>query len=174
MAERKSLVSYFSRKGDNYVGGNIINLTVGNTEVVAKKIQKATESDLFEIKTIKEYPEDYTKTTEIAKEEVSQNIRPELTQTINDMEKYDIIYLGYPNWWGTMPMVVFSFLEAYDFSGKTIIPFCTHEGSSMGSSEKDINRICPDSKILKGLSVWGNKAEESYEEIQRWLKNIKE
>lgn len=73
---------------------------------MAKKIQKATESDLFEIKTIKTYPEDYTKTTEIAKEEVSQNVRPELVQTINDMEKYNVIYLGYPNWWGTMPMAV--------------------------------------------------------------------
>jgi len=75
------------------------------------------------------------------------NARPELTNTVENMESYDVIYLGYPNWWGTMPMAVFTFLESYDFSGKTIIPFCTHEGSGIGNSERDIKKLCPKAKV---------------------------
>jgi len=119
MAKSKSLIAYFSRKGNNYVGGSIVNLPIGNTEVIAKKIQELTGSDMFQIKTVKSYPDDYTETVNVAKEELRENARPELTETIDDMGSYDVIYLGYPNWCGTMPMAVFTFLESYDFSGKT-------------------------------------------------------
>jgi len=146
----KSLVAYFSREGKNIVSGAITDLLVGNTEVVAKMIQKATGSDSFRIGAVNPYPEDYYQTTDVAQEEQRANARPELTAHVENMDAYDVIFLGYPNWWGTMPMPVFTFLEEYDFAGKTLIPFCTHEGSGMGHSEKDIVRICPQARLLKG------------------------
>ena len=169
MASSKSLIVYYSRKGENYLNGNIVNLTVGNTEVVAKKIQSLTGSDLFEIDTVKPYPNDYTETTNVAKDEKRGNARPELTATVENIDSYDIIYLGYPNWWGTFPMAVFTFLESYDFSGKTIIPFCTHEGSGIGSSERDIKKLCPDAKVLSGLAIRGGSVNSADNIIKSWL-----
>ncbi|HSP47199.1 MAG TPA: flavodoxin, partial [Clostridiaceae bacterium] len=124
----------------------------------------------FEIETVKSYPEDYTETTKVAEKELEVKARPELTGTVADMDKYDVIYLGYPNWWGTMPMAVYTFLESYDLSGKTIIPFCTHEGSGMGSSEWEIKKLCRNSKVLPGLAIQGSKVARADKEIQDWLK----
>ena len=169
MANSKSLIAYYSRKGNNYVGGSIVNLPIGNTEVVATKIQELTGGDFFQIETIKPYPADYTETTNVSQEEKRKNARPELTNKLDNMADYDVIYLGYPNWWGTMPMAVFTFLESYDFSGKTIIPFCTHEGSGLGSSERDIKKLCPDSKVLSGLSIRGGSVKSANTAIKTWL-----
>jgi flavodoxin len=173
MANSKSLIAYFSRKGNNYVGGSIVYLPIGNTEVIAKKIQELTGSDLFQIKTVKSYPEDYTETTNVAEEEKKQNARPELTETVDDMDSYDVIYIGYPNWWGTMPMAVFTFLESYDFSGRTIIPFCTHEGSGMGSSERDIKKLCPNAKVLSGLAIRGGSVDSADKDVATWANRIR-
>lgn len=172
MTQQKSLSVYYSRKGSNYVGGSIVDLPVGNTEVIARKIQCLTGSDLFQIETVQPYPADYTETTRVAQDELSQNARPELTETINDMASYDVIYLGYPNWWGTMPMAVFTFLESYDFSGKTIAPYCTHEGSGLGNSERDIKRLCPMAKALPGLAIKGSAVGKADKELASWLKNL--
>ncbi len=172
MANSKSLIAYFSRRGNNYVGGSIVNLPIGNTEVAARKIQKLTGSDIFQIRTVKSYPEDYTETTNVAHEEQRRNARPELTETVDNMDSYDVIYLGYPNWYGTMPMAVFTFLESYDFSGKTIVPFCTHEGSGMGSSERDIKRLCLNAKVLSGLAIRGGSVERADKDITNWLKEL--
>ena len=165
MANSKSLIAYFSRKGNNYVAGSIVNLPVGNTEVIAKKIQKLTGGDIFQIRTVKSYPKDYTETTNVAREEQRENSRPELTEIVDDMDSYDVIYIGYPNWYGTMPMAGFSFLESYDFSGKTIIPYCTHEGSGMGSSERDIKKLCPNAKVLSGLAIRGGSIDRADKDI---------
>lgn len=172
MANSKSLIAYFSRKGNNYVGGNIVNLPIGNTEVLAKKIQKLTGSDIFQIKTAKSYPEDYTETTNVAREEQRENARPELTEKVDNTDSYDVIYIGYPNWYGTMPMAVFTFLESYDFSGKTIVPFCTHEGSGMGNSERDIKKLCPDANVLFGLAIRGGSVERADKDVANWLKKL--
>ena len=172
MAHSKSLSAYFSRKGNNYLGGKIVNLPIGNTEVIAKKIQGLTGSDLFQIQTVKAYPEDYTETIKVAQVELSGNTRPELTEMVADMESYEVIYIGYPNWWGTMPMAVFTFLESYDFSGKTIIPYCTHEGSGMGSSERDIKKLCPNAKVLSGLAIRGGSVNKADKDVANWLKNL--
>lgn len=172
MANSKSLIAYFSRKGNNYVGGSIVNLPIGNTEVTAKKIQKLTGSDIFQIKTAKSYPEDYTETTNAAQEEQRKNARPELAETVDNMDSYDVIYIGYPNWYGTMPMAMFTFLEEYDFSGKTIAPFCTHEGSGMGSSEHDIKKLCPKANVLPGLAIRGGSVERADKDITNWLKKL--
>jgi flavodoxin len=171
-SKSKSLIAFFSRKGNNYVGDSIVNLPVGNTEVAAKKIQKLTESDIFQIKTAESYPEDYTETTNIAQEEKRNNARPKLTETVDNMHSYDIIYIGYPNWYGTMPMAVFTFLEGYNFSGKTVVPFCTHEGSGMGSSERDIKKLCPNAKVLSGLAIRGSSVERADEDVTNWLKEL--
>lgn len=170
MAQHKSLSVYYSRKGSNYVSGSIVNLPVGNTEVIARKIQGLTGSDLFQIETVKPYPADYTDTTEVSKVELKQNARPELTATVADMASYEVMYLGYPNWWGTMPMAVFTFLESYDFSGKTIVPYCTHEGSGLGRSEHDIKKLCPTSRVLSGLAIKGSTVARADDEVESWLK----
>lgn len=165
----KSLIAYYSRKGSNYVSGRITNIEIGNTEVASVMIQKITETDMFHIEAVNPYPEDYTETTEVAKKELSENARPELTDQVDDMKSYDVIFLGYPNWWGTFPMPVATFLESYDFSGKTIIPFCTHEGSGMGHSESDIKKLCPGAKVEKGLAIRGGGVKSVEKEIAKWV-----
>jgi flavodoxin len=169
MTDSKSLIAYYSRKGENYLNGTIVNLPVGNTEVVAKKIQELTGSDLFEIDTVKPYPKDYTETTNVAMDEKRKNARPGLTKVVDGMEAYDVIYLGYPNWWGTFPMAVCTFLESYDFSGKTIIPYCTHEGNGLGSSERDIKKLCPTATVLPGLAIRGCTVKNAEGIIKSWL-----
>lgn len=166
---KKPLIAYYSRKGNNYLNGSIVYLEVGNTEVVAKIIQEQTGGDLFEIDTIKTYPEDYTETTNVAMEEKRKNARPELIRMVDQMDLYDVIYLGYPNWWGTFPMAVFTFLESYDFSGKTIIPFCTHEGSGLGNSERDIRKLCPNANVLPGIAIRGGSAKNAGNSVKSWL-----
>ena len=168
---KKGLVAYYSRKGQNYVNGRIVDLAVGNTEVIAQKIQAITGSDIFEIDTIKEYPIDYTATTRVAKAELNADARPELTNTVDNMNVYDTIYLGYPNWWGTFPMAVFTFLESYDFSGKTIIPFCTHEGSGMGGLS-DIQLLCPNSKVDRGIAIKGSAVHGADSIIKNWIEKL--
>lgn len=168
----KSLAAYFSREGNNYVSGSIVNLAIGNTEVIAKMIQEKTGSDIFCIETVNSYPADYTETTNVAQKELRENARPKLAAHIENMESYDVIFLGYPNWWGTMPMAVFTFLEEYDFAGKTIIPFCTHEGSGLGHSEKDIAKLCPKAEVLNGKSFHGSRVKSAQKEVTEWLGKI--
>ncbi|GAT64036.1 flavodoxin [Paludibacter jiangxiensis] len=170
--EEKTLIAYYSRRGQNYVNGKITNLPVGNTEVVAKQIQAIIGGDLFYINTIKPYPVDYMETTDVAKVELRQNERPELTETVKNMDDYDTIYLGYPNWWGAFPMAVCTFLESYNFTGKTIIPFCTHEGSGM-CGERDIKRLCPNAIVLPGIAIRGGVVADSDNIVQSWLKSQK-
>lgn len=170
MSEAKCLIAYYSRKGNNYVNGSIVNLPVGNTEVAATTIRELTGGDGFKIATVEDYPPDYEKTTEIARQELRQNARPALSGRVENMAGYGVVLLGYPNWWGTMPMAVHAFLETYDFSGKTILPFCTHEGSGMGRSEGDIRRLCPGAKVQKGLSIRGGSVQKAGSEIAAWLR----
>ena len=169
----KTLIAYYSRRGENYVGGVVKNLKQGNTECVAEKIAEQTGADCFRIETVKAYPADYTKMTEVAMQELQGKERPMLTGKIENMAEYDTIILGYPNWWGTMPMCVFSFLEAYDLTGKNILPFCTHEGSRLGYSIDDIRRVCPNAEVKEGLAIRGSDAASSDRKIREWLKKNK-
>ena len=114
----KCLIAYFSRAGKNYVNGNIVNLPVGNTEVVAKMIQDMTKGDLFHIESVNAYPVDYTETTEVAQTELRTKARPKLTHHLESIVSYDMIFLGYPNWWGTMPMPVFRMRSCVGVSAK--------------------------------------------------------
>lgn len=169
MSDPKCLIAYYSRKGENYVAGDIVDLAVGNTEVAAAMIQAVTGGDLFEIDTMTAYPADYRETTDVAKRELRERARPQLSDLPTSIAAYDVVYLGFPNWWGTPPMAVFTFLEAFDFSGKSIRPFCTHEGSGMGRSERDIAAACPDATVASGLAIQGSRAQGAEGEIRRWI-----
>ena len=166
------LIAYFSRPGKNYVNGTIVNLPVGNTEIVAKMIQERIGCDLFRVVPVKAYPADYTETTEVAKEELRTNARPKITGHVENIGQYDLILLGYPNWWGTMPMPVFTFLEGSDLSNKAIAPFCTHEGSGFGHSVTDIRKICEHSRILDGLAIRGGNVKNAQNEVDGWLRTV--
>ncbi|MHC1717783.1 MAG: flavodoxin [Acidaminococcaceae bacterium] len=154
----KILIAYYSR--------------TGNTKSVAQEIQKNVGGDLFEIKTTNTYPEEYQATTEQAKTEKNNNFRPQLATQVSDFSSYDVIFVGYPIWWGTMPMGVFSFLEQYNFAGKTVIPFCTHGGSGLGDSVGDIKKTLPQANVISGLAVRGSEVSKSQAEIANWLKSI--
>lgn len=163
------LIAYFSRNGNNYIKGAIQNLKIGNTEIAADTIHKVTGADIFKIDPLIPYSADYSECIEEAKEDLRRDARPELKTYLADIDMYNTIYLCYPNYWGTMPMPVFTFLEKYNFSGKIIKPLCTHEGSGMGNSEDDIKKLCPDSKIEKGLAILGYKVNNSEKAIKEWI-----
>ena len=169
----KNLVVYFSHTGENYVNGGIKNLSKGNTEIIAEMIAKAVGGDLVEIVPVKQYNYDYYKCIDEAKVELRADARPEIKVDLDSVDGYEIVYLGYPNWWGTMPMCVFTFLEKFDWTGKTIVPFCTNEGSGMGSSESDIKRICKGATVLKGLPIHGAEAKNSESKVLQYLKSMK-
>lgn len=168
------LTVYYSRKGENYFGGSIRSIAKGNTERVAEYIQKAVGGDLFELETVREYAKDYHECTEEAMAEKKSNARPALKKLPESIDQYDTIFLDYPNWWGTAPMAVFTFLDAFDFTGKTIVPFCTNEGSGMGTSEKDIRKECPGANVASGLSIRESDAERSETKTAAWAaRNVK-
>ena len=124
-------------------------------------IAKQLDAELFEISTVNAYPDKYDACTKAAKQEQEENARPALSATVKNMENYDVIFLGYPNWWSDMPMAVYTFLESYNFSGKTVIPFCTHEGSGLSSTEGSIADICTGVTVLDGLALKGSMAQNS-------------
>ena len=163
------LSAYFSRADENYTSDGIKNLSVGNTEVVANIIHDLTGADLFKIEPVKSYPKDYHETTHLAQIELNNNARPAIKNKLTNTEEYDIIYLGYPNWWGTMSMVVLTFLESINLTGKIIKPFCTHEGSGMSNSESGLKRHFLNAIIKKGLPIRGSDADASDEKIKNWI-----
>lgn len=168
----KKLVAFYSRAAENYVNGAIVSLEKGNTEVAADIIQKLTGSDRFRIEQEKPYSSDYNECIAQAQRDQKNDIRPVLKKFMESLDEYDVIYLGYPNYWSTMPMAVFTFLEHYDFNGKTIRPFCTHEGSGLGSSVRDIRKLCPGAKVEEGLAIRGGNVSRSEQNIKRWIQEV--
>ncbi len=152
------LVAYFSRSG--------------NTREIANQIHRRVGGDIFEIVSVKPYPSDYAACVDQAKRELRSGDRPALKTKVNDFGSYDVIFIGYPNWWGTFPAPVKTFLTANDLSGKIIIPFCTHEGSGLGQSVGDIAELCPKSTILDGLAVRGTYVRNAQAEVAEWLRKI--
>lgn len=163
------LIAFFSRADENYVNGILKMLTVGNTELAAQKIKELTGGDLFRIEQVIPYSERYNDCIAEAKADQQKNARPELKCYPDSIEDYDVVYLGYPNYWSTMPMAVFTFLEHFDFSGKIIKPFCTHEGSGMGRSLSDIKKLCPNAIVENGLAIYGSRIGKSDKEIESWV-----
>lgn len=157
-SSKKILVVYFSHSG--------------NTRIIAEYIQEATSADIFEIEPVKDYPQNYQAVVDQAKKEINDNYKPELKTKVQDIKQYDVIFVGSPNWWGTVAPPVSTFLSSYDLSGKTIIPFITHEGSRMGRSVADIKKLCPGSDVLSGYSCYGSKVGNARSEVDTWVKEI--
>ena len=180
------LVAYLSRAGENYHVGEAREGSVsaayagyienGNTAIMAAVIAEATGADLFEIKTVMPYPADYASMLRVAQEEIDSNARPELAGTVENMAEYDVIFIGYPIWHGRMPQAIYSFIERYDLSGKTVIPFNTHEGSGQSGTQQAIENALPDSTVLQGLAIRGKTAQEDQENtrvmIDEWLEGL--
>lgn len=170
-SENKSLVVYFSRAGEQYGVGVIEK---GNTAIVADMIVELTGADSFEIKPKEDnYPTTYDALTDVAKEEQNNNARPEIASAVENFDSYDTIYLGYPIWWGDLPMICYTFLESYDFSGKTIIPFCTHEGSGNAGTQSKIQSAAPNAEVNEVLAIQGrdtqNNPDNVKEKVTEWL-----
>jgi flavodoxin len=157
--EKKSiLVAYFSHSG--------------NTRVTANQIHEHVGGDIFEIVSVNQYSSDYNQCVKQAQKELKEQFRPKLETKVENMQSYNIVFVGYPNWWGTIPMPVASFLTCYDFSGKTIAPFCTNEGSRLGRSITDIRELCPHSSVLDGLAIRGSTVKIAQNEVSRWLHEL--
>lgn len=165
----KTLIAYFSRADENYFGGAMRYVKVGNTEIVCNLMKDMVETDTFKIEMKNSYSPVYMTCIDEAKKDLRENARPELVSYPDSIDGYETVILAYPNYWGTMPMAVVTFLEKFDFSGKTILPLCTNEGSGMGSSERDIKKYAPGAEVAKGLSVNGSSAANSSESVKRWL-----
>lgn len=169
----KTLVAYFSRTGENY---NVGVIEKGNTAILAEMIASQTGSDLFEIAPVTPYPSDYAEMLEVARQEAADDARPEINGTVENWTSYNVVFLGYPIWNGDMPKIVYHFLESYDFTGKTIVPFCTHEGSGLSRTVESIRSACPGATVLDGLAVRGQTAQNSRDEaktsVENWLDGL--
>ena len=168
----KSLVVFYSRKGENHMPGGIQVLEKGNTAYAAEYVAKALGADLFEIDTVVPYAENYRQCCAQAVTEKKNNARPGIKNYVEDISGYETIFVCFPNWCGTAPMCVFTFLEHYDLTGKRIVPLCTNEGSGLANSEADLAAACKGATMLPGLSVRGHQARDSEAEISNWAKKI--
>lgn len=170
--KKKNLIVYFSRTGDNYEVGNIEK---GNTHIVADIIAENVDADMFEIKPLTAYPEDYTECTKVAKREKESNARPQFTGLIENFADYDTIYLGTPVWWSDLPMVVYTFLEHYDLNGKKLIPFCTSANNNFILKE-NLEKAAKGATVLEGLGIRGKRCQDDVESVRtdviNWLKKV--
>ncbi len=156
---KKTLVAYFSH--------------TGNTREIAEQIHKNVGGNIFEVRAVKTYPDDYDAVVEEAKQELNSGYMPALKTKIEDITSYDVVFMGFPIWWSTFPAPVKAFLSEYEFSGKTIVPFRTHEGSGLGRSVADISRLCPKSTVLDGIAIRGRAVKTAHGKVSEWLRKIK-
>jgi len=152
---RKILVIYFSYSG--------------NTREIANQIHKSVGGDIFEIKSVKPYPNDFDAVVKQARQELESGYKPTLKTKIENIKSYDLVFIGYPNWCSTFPAPVKTFLSEYDLSGKTIVPLCTHEGSGLGRSAMDISKLCPKSTLLDGVAIRGREVKTAQNKVSEWL-----
>jgi flavodoxin len=163
--------------GNRQTGGNMKILVAyfshtGTTEAVAKYIQSLTGGTLFEIKTVNPYPSDYNSCLARATEELRANSRPQLSTHVSGVDSYDIVFIGYPIWWGDSPMAIRTFLEEYDFSNKTLIPFCTSGSSGISTSVQSIKKLCLKSIIPEGLCITNANRSRTNELIEQWINKL--
>lgn len=183
-AEGKALVVYFSmpetgkpgymtREEDNstvVIGGKVL----GNTQYVAELIRQNTGADIFRIEPATAYPTDHAALVDLAKREQSGNVRPKLKANVKNLDRYDVVFVGYPNWWGDMPMILYSFLENADLSGKRVIPFVTHGGSGFSGTVETIAKLQPRAAVDRnGISISRNDVQDCAPDVSEWLKNLK-
>lgn len=167
-----ALIAYYSRVGENYFGGAYRRIAVGNTEKAANMLAELTGGELYKIEQEQPYSEGYKTCIAEAKADLQKKARPEVLNLPDDLDAYDEIYLGYPNYWGTMPMAVYTFLEHYDFTGKTIHPFCTHEGSGLSDTENDIRKAAHGAAVTKGLAIHGSHVDEAKSALAQWVEEF--
>ena len=171
-AEAKMLVAVFSRADENYGVGYI---KVGNTMKIAQVIAEKTGAELFEVAPAEKYPADYDTCIDVAKKEQNRKARPAIAQD-KDISEYDVIFLGYPVWWGDIPMCMYTFIEAHDWAGKTVIPFCTHEGSGSGRTDRTLKSSLKGAEIKRVMAMRGATAQNAPSEVEstvdRWLKTL--
>ncbi len=164
------LVAYFSLAGEQYGVGVIEE---GNTSIIAHMIAEQTGADLFEIEAVTPYPTSHSELLDVSRQEIANNARPEIAGTVDNMDDYDTIFIGYPNWWSDMPMIVYNFLESYDLSGKTIVPFCTHGGSGLSDTESTIADITGGT-MKDGFAIPGTTAQNDRDkagsQVAEWLR----
>lgn len=169
----KNLVVYFSMP-DNVDNSTVVidGETLGNTQYMAYVIEETVGADIFRIEPETPYPTDHDTLVDLAKEEQNDNARPKIKDTIENFDTYENIFVGYPNWWGDMPMILYSFFDEYDFSGKTIIPFNTHGGSGFSSTISTIKELEPNAEVLDGKSISRNDIQDAEQEIIDWVKSL--
>ncbi len=169
----KTLVVFFSHTGENY---NVGVITEGNTAIIAKIIAAKTGADSFEIKPVRPYPQKYKECTDLAKKERNEHARPEYESSVANLAQYDRVFIGAPVWWGDWPMIIYTFLEKNDLSGKTLIPFCTHEGSGLSGFGAKLSVAVPGAKVLEGLAVTGHTAQRDRKAAEKavdaWLRKL--
>ena len=164
------LIVFYSRADENYFRGEYRYVSVGNTEKAAKMLSEITGAEMFKLKQKTPYSKGYDACVSEAAKDFRTQARPELVALPENFEAYDEIYLGYPNYCGTMPMAVYTFLESFDWTGKTIHPFCTHEGSGLSNTEKDIEKAAKGAKVTKGLAIHGSTIDNAKNAIENWCK----
>lgn len=166
----KSLVIYFSRADENYFGGSMKYIEKGNTEVVAEYIKEITGAELFKVERKVPYPKEYMACIKDAQDEQRKSERPELVNYLDDISDYDVIFVGSPIYWGTMPAPLFTELERLNFAGKIVMPFATHEGSGLGSVVSDIKKIAAGATVRQGLAITGSTVNNSKVRVEQWIK----
>ena len=166
------LIAFYSRGGENYYGGTYRYVDVGNTEKVAKMVAADTGADLFKIEQAEPYADDYNTCIEQAKQDLRSKVRPALAHNLGSLDEYDEIYLGYPIYWGDMPMAVYTFLEQFDWNGKTVHPFCTHEGSGLGSTVRKVQKTCRGANVTSGLAIHGSSVDAAAQTVRDWTGEV--
>ena len=165
---QKALVVFFSHAGENYSVGNI---EVGNTKIVADYISEITNADQFEIVAEKNYDMPYMDLIKVAQDEAKAGELPAYKGDV-DVAPYDIIFIGGPIWWGTYPQVMFTFFKDHDLSGKTVIPFTTHEGSGLASTVQDVKKAWPKATVKDGFALYGHEVRSGRAKVEKWLKGL--
>ena len=166
---KKALVVFFSHAGDNYSVGNI---KVGNTKIVADYISELTGADQFEIVTHKYDGMAYKPLCDLAQEEQYADARPTFEGKLENLDQYNVIFVGGPVWWGTWPQVMFTFFDTYDLNGKTLYPFTTHEGSGLGNCVSDLRKAYPNADVKKGFSLYGHEVRSNKAKVENWIKGL--
>lgn len=167
MKNKKSIIIYFSRADENYTVGYVDK---GNTEVIAEYIEEITGADLFKVERKNPYSRDYQSCIEEAQLEQQKNERPELLNALESIDGYEVIYIGTPIWWGTMPCPMFSQLENLNWTSKVVKPFITHEGSGLGNVISDLRKICVGAEVKDGIAIYGHEVGTARNKIEDWIK----
>ncbi len=168
MKDKKSIIIYFSRADENYFGGEMRYVDKGNTEVIAEYIKDIVGADIFKVEPLNPYPADYMECIEEAKVRTREHNAP-IKENIPDISSYEVIYIGSPIYWGGMPEELFTALKGLNYSGKTIRPFTTHEGSGLSEVPRQLKEICNGAEVLDGLAINGSQVNNSKQKVENWV-----